>query len=191
MSRTTLYAAKEDGELASLADFRNGWHSGPHIWDALCRLHNTYDDHPQVIALARMMGKPVQECIGSVMLQDPERLTKLLDDPRLDAQHRLAMLTTWDGAYVAHEHAGAVAQALKLFPNATENLIGQGDRILSALNEGYRYFAWNQTSVSESFWWIRGREDDDDAEDDGHMFNLLTDKVNSAGKEPFAIEPRK
>jgi len=103
MSTSDLYILNRKS-TRHLAEFRNGWGSAPRCWDYLA-------------------GKYLGEAGGSVMGGGDlsRRVWALARDQSVSAEERLALMMTFDGAYVPIEHLETAGVACKKFGEMCEN----------------------------------------------------------------------
>lgn len=160
MSYTTLYATKRSGKFYSVADFSNSWLGAMHVWTTIAQRYRVYDADAQ-----RLLHDPQSWVYGS---GDPDKAFRaaqnedgfkkvwaLWKDPRVSDGDHYVLLSTFDRAVLPHETALIVAHELRFFSPSTSNLAGQADTIERLAKPG-RFFAWNQTSVSQSQWQVHG-----------------------------------
>jgi len=140
MSRTTVCITGRDGEVHEGRCFPNLWDGAWFVWDALWR---TYVDAD-----------------GLTHASDRTRLWALADDPRLTADERIALITTFDYAMIRKEECLQVAGALDRFAahyerrrGRTSSLVQQAQYLRElAAHPDVREVCWQASSSAEWLW---------------------------------------
>lgn len=164
MSKTSIYAAFEDGDMKLVNSFKNSLHSGYFIWNYIAK---TYCGFPN--------GVPSNND------DDMGKIWAAADDLTIPENIRLALLTTFDYHLVGPEHMIQVACALETFPGATENILYQAQAIRKLFSQGAKAVGWQQTSVAESFWVVDNVNDENPEDDEGNdrPYNINKDSEHS------------
>ncbi len=100
MSTSDLYILNAKS-TTHLAEFRNGWGSGPRCWDYLA---------------AKYLGR-----VGSSMMLDMQPVWDLARDERLAHHERVALMMTFDRAYTPIKHLSDAADACEKFGTECED----------------------------------------------------------------------
>jgi hypothetical protein len=150
MSRTTLYGIEEDGSWSVIAEFRNSHGSAAAVWTHLVE---KYDIDPDGFIYDRW----------EKLWKEKKHEARFLD------YEWYVLMTTYDRAVLPADLVPVVADAMERFyeeyksvrPDYVCSLDAQAKALRMAVAEGTAYFAWNQTSVCESWLWIRDEEEDE------------------------------
>ncbi len=163
MSRTTIYGVTKDGALEELAELRNSWLLAPLVWD---RMHEKYlgkwdfrkahDDYDAAKARGEDPGEFDRSGWSAAW--------KLAKDPRISESDYAVLLVTFDHYVCPREHMIHAAEQFEVFAKGTENP-GHFDALpgifRKAHSDGYEGVCLQQTSTSDSMWWVHGGEDED------------------------------
>jgi hypothetical protein len=151
MSYTTIAVAFK-GPFDSTHDFSNSWGSAAFIWDKLAERYNIGGSFPgQWEALIKY-----------------HNLHGHGGDHGVEPFEHNALLTTYDRSVVKRSDMLAVAESLDRFfevyatVNRVCTLREQASLIRKVHADGAEFLAWNQTSVSEAWYWVRTKEGDAD-----------------------------
>lgn len=103
MSTSDLYILNQKS-TTHLAEFQNGWGSAPRCWDYLA-------------------GKYLGQSGSAVMFGGDltKRVWALARDERVSAEERLALMLTFDGAYIPIKHLEEAGVACEKFGEMCEN----------------------------------------------------------------------
>jgi hypothetical protein len=146
MSNTVL-AIAYTGEFQTEVTFRNGWGSGPFIWDKLCD----------------------QFEIPGMMLERWENLFAYHKnrEAMFDYFEHNTLVTTYDKAVVRRDDMLTVAEGFELFVKKYQRgaprvctLPVQATAIRTAHAEDAEFLTWNQTTSGDSWWVHVDRETD-------------------------------
>lgn len=126
MSTTDLYIVNRSS-TTHLAEFKNGYGSGPVAWDWLG---------------ARYLG-----VTGRMADDEYTRLWALARDPTVKTEHRCVLMMTFDYAYVPFEHLSIMGQACKEFyqeifnPKLENHWDGIGDALIDLSTKRKSHYA--------------------------------------------------
>lgn len=173
MSRVTVYAIRNDGQVESFGDARCAPACAMHIW------HELYK---------QWFNKPMP--FGDSC----ESLWREFYNPQRPELERIAMGFTFDTVWVKRENIERLVDALKAFwrghafidyrgcAHAVSDTIPKVVDLLERVAvEDVRGVCFQQTSVADTVWWMRDGEDDD-----GHMFVFGKDEETRYGT-PFEL----
>lgn len=161
MSYTNLYTTNEDGNFGVAAEFRNSWGSAAFIWSALARTYGVSHVNP---------------------FKAWERVWTPDFEARIEPFERLVLHSTYDRAVLRKEDFERMAEAMETFAEKHDtgetvcSLRKQAEALRTAKEGGAEYAAWNQTSVSESLWWLPAQCEHEEERpynihcDSGHRF---------------------
>lgn len=185
MSRTTLYVFDCDGVQSTLAEFRNGWRSAPMFWDyLLAKLgHPTGMQYWSILWGADPASRSFLNMLEDEPKSDAEKATKTKRCDAIEAGLTEAewwvFTTTMDRHVVSAECADHLAVAFREMQQRIEGYQTGQNKLAPSFSEqaeiilretdvepattGLRGFAWNQTSVSNTWSWIEEEDDEERA----------------------------
>lgn len=165
MSYASVYKIRQDGDVETYAEVRNGMAGAPVIW--------------------RKLG----EKVGLGRFGDEDKLWKLFGTGRFSRQDDLCLGFTFDGTYVRREHIPELVEALEAFHLAhCEGIVPTISGMAKALRRlydedpGARGACFQQTSVCENPWSFYDGENDE-----SRSFNFDRDTVNAYKAETFEV----
>ncbi len=156
MSRTVMFAAPASGKMVPIAEFHNFWGSAAYVWTNLSRKY--YNSDSYWMTHGRVGG---------------EGFWKLLKDPRLSRTELLVFRATCDRVACERKRFRELAELfrdfVRLFPPEDRacSLLRQASILdwLAGDNHGLgwqpEWVGWQQTTLAENLWWIRGKDDEE------------------------------
>ena len=164
MSRTEIYAVDAEGNIEFEGECQNAWLGAMHVWKTLASKYG--------------IVKPGEEY--RLLLDDSvmKQIWALARDERLPWWERVVHASTFDRAIVLRDDFPRLIEAFEQWvrerPEEAIGLACQLDyfKLIVEHERGFRGICWNQTTIGESYWWVRDGSGEDE---EGRQFNIDRD----------------
>lgn len=173
MSCTTLYGVTKKGKLIEVAEFKNSHRGAMMVWVGLYR--NFCDETKR--QWEESINIPTRE-------EHFKAIWALFRNPEIPREYRIVLGATFDHVILEQSKINEFIQAVRIFAEdyPVGHLLRQCDA-LSNFEKSKRYvgFAWNQTSVGET--WPNAYKRGFSAFDEGWYLFSECEKYDKAVKE--------